>query len=366
MRRQSVLTLFLILAVLVLTAPSSAAAVRLVRVAGGFKLLTHTTSSPLDNAVYVVEQKGRIWRVGGGGRSLFLDIRGLVGFSWSGGLFSVAFPSDYAQSRYLYVNYTDNSGDVRVARFTANAAFTRAIKSTRRMLIDVAHSLRLNHYGGQVVFGPNGRLYLSVGDGGGACDPNENAQDLPSRKGKLLSIDTDAPSAGWRIDGYGLRNLWRFAFDRSTGRFYGADVGQDTWEEINSVPSSRLGGRAENYLWDRYEGFARGGCPSGGLRGSGRRLFPKYVYRHSRGNCAITGGHVYRGRQLPARVRGWYFFADFCSGRIWRLKLNNDGRLVRDARLVTNTGLKITSFGERRDGELLVVHRRGTIYKISG
>ena len=126
----------------------------------------------------------------------------------------------------------------------------------------------------------------------------------------------------------------------------------------------RLGGTPENYLWDRYEGRAGSGCPSGGLRGPGTRVFPVDVYGHGQG-CSVTGGHVYRGQQLRSSLRGWYFFGDYCSGRIWRLKMSNDGRLVGGARLVMNTGLVISSFGERRNGELLVVDRGGSVYRLA-
>lgn len=365
MRRRPQLR-WLLLAVLAaaLVAPSAASALRLARVGGGFASPVHATSSSRDGSLYVVEQAGRIWRIGGGKRTVFLDIRGLVSSGGERGLFSLAFAPDYARSRFLYVNYTDRGGDVRVARFRANQAFTRARRATRRMLLDVEHSARSNHNGGQVAFGPNGRLYASVGDGGGSCDPGEKAQKLSSRKGKLLSIDTGNLRAGWRKDGYGLRNLWRFSFDRVTGRLYAADVGQGRWEEINSVGASRLGGTPENYLWDRYEGRRLSGCATGGLKGPGAHVFPKHVYGHGVG-CSVTGGHVYRGRKLPSRFRGWYFFADYCSGRIWRMKLNERGRVVRRARLVRDTGHNISSFGERRNGELLVVARGGTIYKLA-
>jgi glucose/arabinose dehydrogenase len=364
MRRSGVSTLLVALAVLVLVAPAPASALRLARVAGNFDDPVHATASPRDGSLHVVEQEGQIWRIGGGDRTLFLDIRGLVAFGGERGLFSITFPNNYAQTRFFYVNYTDNGGDVRVARFRANASFERAVRSTRRMLIDVEHSQHSNHNGGQLAFGPNGRLYLSVGDGGGGCDPGGNAQDLRSRKGKLLSIATGGLGAGWRVDGYGLRNLWRFSFDSTTGRFYGADVGQDDWEEVNTLRAGRLGGTPENYMWDRFEGRANSGCASGGIRGPGGHIFPKDVYSHSQG-CSVTGGHVYRGGMLPSRVRGWYFYADYCSGRIWRLKVNDAGRLVRRARVVMNTSLNVSSFGERRNGELLVVDRGGVVYRLA-
>jgi glucose/arabinose dehydrogenase len=368
MRRPGVTTLLLVLAAVFLALPASASALRLARVAGGFDSPVHATVSPRDGSLYVVEQEGQVWRLPGGGRNLFLDLRGPVGAGANErGLLSIAFPSNYAQTRLFYVNYTDNGGDVRVARFRANQAFTRAKRGTRRMLLKVEHSSATNHNGGLLAFGPNGRLYLSIGDGGGGagCDAGGDAQDLSSRKGKLLSIAPGNLAAGWRVDGYGLRNLWRYSFDRANGRLYAADVGQENWEEINSVAASRLGGTPENYLWDRYEGRAVTGCSTGGLRGPGAHVFPKHVYSHGGGRCSVTGGHVYRGSRLPAHLRGWYFFADFCSGQLWRLKLDADGRLVRRSRLVADTGLRISSFGERRNGEILVVDRGGTVYKLA-
>jgi glucose/arabinose dehydrogenase len=363
-RRRGVLTLLLASVAVFLAVPSSAAAVRLVRVAGGFDAPVHVGASPRDGTLHVVEQEGQIWRLAGGRRRLFLDIRGIVGYGGERGLFSIAFPSNYAQSRRFYVNFTDNGGDVRVARFRANSAFTRGRKGTRKMLLDVEHSSEGNHNGGQLQFGPNGRLYVSIGDGGGRCDPGGNAQNLSSRKGKLLSIDTGSPGAGWRIDGYGLRNLWRFSFDSATGRLYAADVGQNAWEEVSTLRASRLGGTPENYMWDRYEGRALSGCVSPGLLGPGDRIRPDAVYSHSKG-CSVTGGHVYRGGELAARLRGWYFYGDYCSGRLWRMKVGSGGDVVRRPRLIDNTDLSISSFGERRNGELLVVHRGGTIYRIA-
>jgi glucose/arabinose dehydrogenase len=353
-----------LLAVAALALPSTASALRLKRVAAGFASPVHVASNARDpgGTLYVVEQEGRIWRVGSGRRTLFLDIRGRVSSGGERGLLSLAFPRRYAQTRIFYVNYTDTGGDVRVARFRANSTFTRGVSRSRRMLLDVEHSSESNHNGGQVAFGPNGRLYVSIGDGGGACDPSENAQNLSSRKGKLLSIDPGNLRAGWRIDGYGLRNPWRYAFDRGNGRLYLADVGQGNWEEVNTLPLPRLGGTPENYLWDRYEGRQRNTCDAGALRGPGRHIFPVHVYGHSHGRCSITGGHVYRGRNLPRRLRGWYFYGDFCSGEIWRLKFG-DGRVVA-RRGVRNTALSISSFGEGKSGNLYVVDRGGAVYRL--
>ncbi|HEX2044971.1 MAG TPA: PQQ-dependent sugar dehydrogenase [Gaiellaceae bacterium] len=362
MRRLGVSGMLLVVAACML--PSTASALRLKRVAGGFVSPVHVASNARDPAgtLFVVEQEGRIWRVRSGRKTLFLDIRGLVSSGGERGLFSVAFPPGYERTRRFYVNYTDTGGDVRVARFRANSSFTRGVHRSRRMLLDVEHSSESNHNGGLVSFGPNGRLYVSIGDGGGGCDPAENAQNLSSRKGKLLSIDAGNLRAGWRIDGYGLRNPWRYSFDRATGRLHLADVGQGTWEELNALRPSRLGGTPENYLWDRYEGRQRNTCDPGPLRGPGRHIFPVHVYDHSHGRCSITGGHVYRGRDLARRLRGWYFYGDFCSGEIWRLRFE-DGR-VAARRRVADTDLNIPSFGEGKLGSLYVVARGGSVYRL--
>jgi glucose/arabinose dehydrogenase len=364
-RRAGVPGIVLAALALALALPANASAARLARVAGGFDSPVHVASTNRDpgGTLYVVEQEGQIWRLRAGRRTLFLDIRGLVGFDNSErGLFSIVFPPAYPRTRLFYVNFTDNGGDVRVARFRANIRFTRAVPSSRRLLLNVEHSSAGNHNGGLVAWGPNGRLYVSVGDGGGGCDPGENAQNLASSKGKLLSINPANLRAGWRIDGYGLRNLWRYSFDRVGGRLYAADVGQERWEEINTRRASALGGTPENYLWDVREGTAASGCANNGVRGPGARVGPIDVYSHALG-CSVTGGHVYRGRQLSAALRGWYFFGDYCSGTIWRLKVAR-GRLVADRRLVLGTGVNISSFGEGRFGELYVVSHGGTVYKI--
>ncbi|MGH3032247.1 MAG: PQQ-dependent sugar dehydrogenase [Gaiellaceae bacterium] len=355
----------ILVAALGLALPAGASALRLKRVATGFDSPVHVTSNRRDRGgtLYVVEQPGRVWRLRSGRKTLFLDIRGLVSFGGERGLLSLAFSPRYGKNRHFFVNYTDNGGDVRVARFRANRTFSRGVRRSRRMLLDVEHSTFSNHNGGLLAFGPNGRLYVSVGDGGGGCDPGENAQDLSSRKGKLLSTDVDNLPARWRRDGYGLRNPWRFSFDRANGRLYVADVGQTRWEEISTLRRGRLGGTPENFMWDRYEGRRVSSCSSNGLRGPGRRVRPIDVYGHSLG-CSVTGGHVYRGRRLQARLRGWYFFGDYCSGRIWRLKFAH-GRVVGKGRLVRDTALNISSFGEGKNGHLFVADHGGGIYRFA-
>jgi glucose/arabinose dehydrogenase len=364
-RRHGVLGVVLAALVVALALPSAASAARLVGVVGGFDSPVHVTSNGRDPAgtLYVVEQEGQIWRWRPGSRRLFLDIRNLVSTGGERGLLSIEFDGNYRGNRFVYVNYTRNDGDVVVARYRVNSAFTRVVESTRRALLRVEHSSAGNHNGGLVAWGPNGRLYVSIGDGGGDCGTSspDRAQNLSSRLGKLLSLNPRNLAAGWRIDGYGLRNPWRFSFDRKTGRLYIGDVGQNSWEEVSTRTASALGGTPENYQWDAREGNAASGCSSDGIQGPGAQAGPIDVYSHSLG-CSITGGHAYWGSVLSS-LRGWYFFADFCEGRIWRLKFAN-GRLVADRRLVRDTTLNISSFGEGKFGELYVADRRGGIYKL--
>lgn len=314
--------------------------------------------------LYVVEQEGQIYRWYRGTRRLFLDVRSTVLLGGEQGLLSLAFDPNYAQNRLFYIYYTNNAGDIRVARFRANASSTRTVAGSRRVLLSVRHPGQTNHNGGQLAFSSTGRLYAGTGDGGGGCDPNGNAQRRSSRLGKLLSLNPRNIGAGWRLDGYGLRNPWRFSFDRATGRLYIADVGQNRWEEIDTRGASQLGGAAENYGWDRYEGRVGSGCASNGLQGTGPLVWPVTVYSHSLG-CSITGGFAYRGRQLPSSLRGSYFFADYCQGTIWRIRVNANGRLVTRRRLVLGTPHNISSFGQGASGELFIATGGGEIYRLA-
>lgn len=361
--RRPVLVAALAVVALSLALPATASAARLRFVAGGFDQLTQVTaasSGDPNGTLYVVEQEGQIFRRRNGRNRLFLDIRRQVSCCGERGLLGLAFDPRYGTNNFVYVNYTNNGGDTRVVRYTANAAHTRVNPSSRRRLLRIGQPAS-NHNGGRLAFGPNGRLYAGTGDGGGSCDPGQRAQNLGSRLGKLLSIDPRNLRRGWRIEGYGLRNPWGVSFDRANGRLYLADVGQDDVEEVNTRPRSSLGGRRENYLWDVYEGRQRSGCGHTGLRGSGKRVFPIAGYGHSGGRCSITGGYAYRGDSLG--LRGWYFFADFCTGEIWRL-LYRDGRVARGRRLVVDSPHNITSFGEGSGGELYVTHQAGGIYRI--
>jgi glucose/arabinose dehydrogenase len=347
-----------VLAALVLAAPATADAARLARTAGGFDSPVYATKA--FGALYVVEQEGQIWRRRAGRLTLFLDIRGEVRCCGEEGLLSLAFDGAYPTNRFIYVNYVNNNSNLVFARFRANSTGTRVPASSFRAITRVAHPGAGNHNGGQVVWGPEGRLYMSTGDGGGGCDPDESAQDTSSLLGKVFSVNPRNLAGGLRLEIYGVRNPWRFSFDRATSRFYLGDVGQQSWEEINTQANVGSGALA-NYGWDVFEGFQFNTCGSTTLRGPAGHHPPIDVYSHSLG-CSVTGGFVYRGRTL-GWLRGWYLYADYCSGRIWRLLFRN-GRLEADRRLLMDTGHNISSFGETAGGEILVVAHGGTVYQL--
>jgi glucose/arabinose dehydrogenase len=207
------------------------------------------------------------------------------------------------------------------------------------------------------MFGPDGRLYVGMGDSGGGGDPDDNAQDLGSRFGKLLAINVDRRGAGWQTVGLGLRNPWRYSFDRRTGDLYIGDVGQNAWEEIDFTRRRSPG--LENYGWDVYEGRARHEDKAPNPRG--RLVFPIAVYPLG-GHCAVVGGFVYRGAAVPA-ARGRYFYGDNCSGAVWSLRVvGGRARSVRQERFRL-PGL--SSFGEDSRGELYAVTLGGGLYRLS-
>ena len=308
--------------------------------------------------LYVVEQDGRI-RVLVNGRlraAAFLDIRNLVLSGGERGLLSVAFHPSYARNRRFYVNYTDRNGHTRVVEYRSNG--TRALPRTARHLLFVRQPYA-NHNGGQLAFGPDGYLYVGMGDGGSGGDPENRAQNLSDRLGKLLRLNVNRRGGRWEMVAYGLRNPWRFSFDRANGDLYIGDVGQNAWEEIDYTPRQSPG--VENYGWDVYEGnaFYERKNPNP----AGRLVAPVHVYANGGGECSVTGGFVYRGRAIPA-LRGRYIFGDFCSGRISTLRIS-DGRATdvrREAIRVSN----LTSFGEDARGELYAASLTGAVYRIRG
>jgi glucose/arabinose dehydrogenase len=316
-----------------------------------------TRSEP--GKLYVVEQSGVI-RVLVNAKlraQPFLDIRGLVQSGGEQGLLSVAFHPNYAKNRRFFVYFNDKSGDVRVFEFRSNG--TVGLPGTAKSLLRVGHRQFSNHDGGQLQFGPDRRLYAGTGDGGSGGDPNNNSQNLGSRLGKLLRLNVDKRGARWQIVGYGLRNPWRFSWDRATRDLYIGDVGQGDWEEVDVRTPAQQGG-LNNYGWRVWEGRAR---YVDGQRTNprGKLVFPIAVYSHNEG-CSISGGYVYRGRAV-ASARGRYFYGDYCSGTIWSLRAIK-GKLRGIRREPFKVG-SLSSFGEDAAGELYAVSLDGQIYKLS-
>jgi glucose/arabinose dehydrogenase len=332
------------------TAPAAPGGYRFAQVASGLDSPVHVTTAPGQTTpLYVVEKDGRIRMVQNGQVSgTLLDISGQVSTGSEQGLLSVAFHPRYARNRRYYVNYTDRNGDTQVVEY-------RGRTRLRRLLFaDQPYS---NHNGGQNMFGPDGRLYVGMGDGGAGGDPENRAQNLGERLGKLLAINVDRRGARPQIAGYGLRNPWRFSFDRRTGDLYIGDVGQNAWEEVDFTPRRSPG--IENYGWDVFEGRARFESKRPNPRG--RLVFPIATYPLG-GHCAVTGGFVYRGSAVPG-ARGRYFYGDNCSGTVWSLRVVG-GRARGLKREAFSLG-GLSSFGEDGRGELYAVTLGGRVYKLA-
>jgi len=337
--------------------PSSGANLR--PYVSGFRSPTFVGAAPgQPDRLYVVEQAGTIRYVEGQRiAGTLLDIRARVGSGGERGLLSVAFSPNYEQDHLFYVDYTDKAGDTRVVAFRSRK--DRAVLESARQLLFVEQPYP-NHNGGQLQFGPDGLLYVGMGDGGSQGDPGNRAQNLHERLGKLLRIDPSKRSAHWQIIGYGLRNPWRFSFDRATGDLYVADVGQQAWEEIDFRAHTQLDTLA-NYGWRVYEGRAR--YAAGAPAAAGDLVAPISVYSHEKG-CSVTGGYVYRGRTAPAAF-GRYFFGDLCSGTIWSLRVEIGGAV--DLRTESSRIGQLSSFGEGADGALCAVSvGSGSLFRVVG
>jgi glucose/arabinose dehydrogenase len=353
----------LIAAVLAATAgatPKRHAALHLQPVAAGLASPTYVTAAPGEPGnLYVVEQPGRI-RVVAGGRlraTSFLDIRSRVKSGGEQGLLSVAFDPAYRRNHLFYVNYTDRNGDTRVVRFRARGG--RAVLSSAKQLLLVRQPYA-NHNGGQLQFGPDRQLYVGMGDGGSAGDPENRAQNLASRLGKLLRTSVRARRPVWRLAAYGLRNPWRFSFDRANGDLYVGDVGQGDWEEVDYRTRAQLK-RRWNFGWARYEGNHH--FKDGPFSSASPYVPPVEEYRHTGGSCSITGGYVYRGRTIPS-YRGRYLYGDYCSGIVWTLRISG-GRAV-DVRREPISVPQLSSFGQDGTGELYAVSQNGRVWKLAG
>ena len=326
--------------------------------------------------LFVVEQRGTV-RVVQNGKlvsGLFMDIRDRVSAGGERGLLGLAFHPDFETNRRLFVYYTRADGDIVISRFTTNEARTNVDESSAAPLEVIEHSQYSNHNGGALAFGPDGYLYIGVGDGGLSGDPYGAGQDRTNQLlGKVLRIDVDGSGSGDfdrysipsgnpyvgetgddQIWAYGLRNPWRISFDRGTGRLWIADVGQNRREEVNRAPADDPGGR--NYGWSEMEGSL---CyPSGASCSFG--VLPTIEYSHGSGRCSITGGYVYRGESQRQLV-GEYVFADYCTGEIWRSPANTTtGAKTLDL----DVGGNITSFGEAENGEIFFVTQGGALYRL--
>lgn len=294
-------------------------------------------------------------------RRTFLDISNVVATGGLRGFFSLAFHPRYRRNHRLFVAYSGRDRHLYVAEYRSLRG--RARRATRKVVLRIAvQAGQYRHHGGQLAFGPDGALYLGVGDGmlvGAAVD--SPAQDLASPLGKLLRIDVNAQRVEPEVVAYGLRNPWRFSFDRLTRDLYIADVGAERWEEVDVLPRRRSG--VANLGWDVFEGPER--VKTTPVDPTGRLVFPVVSYRRQRPHCAVIGGHVYRGRSL-AGVRGRYFYGDLCSARIWSFRLRRGRALERRRERFDSPGA-LTSFAEDAAGELYVLSggfRNGTVSRL--
>jgi hypothetical protein len=345
------------LAAVALVLPSTAAGtLKLVRVQGGFDnpiYLTAPRGAP-STVQYIVERPGTIKKRAGGTTTTFLDITGLVACcNGEQGLLSMAFHPSYGSNGLFYVAYTNGAGSIVVAEYHNQAGGP----VLTRTLLTVPHPTYTNHNGGQLAFSRGGYLLASFGDGGSGGDPNENAQNMSTRLGKLVRINVGVNPAAIKIIGLGLRNPWRFSVDRATGDIYIADVGQNRYEEVDFWDRDRAG--VQNFLWSRYEARSLYDA-SHALSSTGRHLWPIKWYDHGAGRCSITGGFVSR----TAVARGRYFYADYCAGTVWSIQITN-GHLVSSRRepfTVSNPA----SFGEDSIGRIYILSiSGGTVYRIA-
>jgi glucose/arabinose dehydrogenase len=333
-------------------------ALRLEAFVSGLRAPLYVTAPRSEpDRLYVVEQAGVIRLVSRGRLRVrpFLDIRSRVRVTQLQGLLSLAFHPRYAANGRLYVLYTGRRGNVYVVEFRSRRDHAD-LGSARVLLHATASAHPLAHVGGHLAFGPDGRLYAGIGDG---LVP-EAAQDLASPLGKILRLDVDRPERAPEVVAFGLRNPWRFSFDRANGDLYVGDVGDLRWEEVNYL--RRGPGFVPNFGWSAFEGRRRVSWQPITARES--LTFPIVAYRHARRGCSsVIGGYVYRGRESPGR-RGRYVYGDLCSGRVWSLRVVRGTAVERRSEPVV-VPRQLTSFGEDARGELYAVSLAGgTIYRL--
>jgi glucose/arabinose dehydrogenase len=338
--------------------------------------MTNLVQPGTSDRIFITEQGGVISVFSANNSQqadIFLDITDRVNRGGDEeGLLGLAFAPDYQENGYFYVYYS--AADPRrsvISRFSLDQEDADIADPDSEVIIMEVAQPYSNHNGGQLAFGPDGYLYIGLGDGGSAGDPHGNGQNLGTLLGKILRIDVsglsgpgdyeipaDNPFVGIggaqeEIWAFGFRNPWRFSFDLDTGLLWAGDVGQGSWEEIDIIA------KGANYGWNIMEGFH---CysPSTGCNQSGLTL-PIAEYGHSEGRCSVTGGYVYRGDQIPS-LQGYYIYGDYCSGDIWALSYN--GSDVIENILLVDSDLNITSFGEDLAGNLYILDRQGGIYTL--
>lgn len=342
------------------------------QVASGLSSPLYLTAPASDPRLFIVEQAGSIRIVKDGAllATPFLDLRSRASSGGERGLLSVAFHPSYASNGFFFVNYTDLSGNTRVERYHVSANPDVADATTAKLILGVPQPYA-NHNGGLVMFGSDGMLYIGMGDGGSGGDPQGNGQNLGTLLGKMLRIDVDhgdpyaippnnpfVSQAGARgeIWARGLRNPWRFAFDRVTGLLYIADVGQDAVEEIDVVGATESG---LNFGWKIMEGSTCYGATSCARTGL---TLPLVEYSHADG-CSITGGFVYRGPLIQG-LAGQYFYSDYCRGWLRSVKIVA-GVVVERHEWAVGTLGAVQSFGEDAAGEVYILSGNGNVYRIS-
>jgi glucose/arabinose dehydrogenase len=356
------------------TSPATGAA-RLVPFVSGLSspvFVTHAGDG--SGRLFIVEQTGKIL-VGKAGAVLsapFLDVSSLIVSGGEQGLLGLAFHPEFATNGVFLIDYTRGgnaavAGDTVIARYKASANNPDVADPASAEILLTIDQPFANHNGGMLDFGPDGHLYVGLGDGGLSDDPQNNAQNPQALLGKMLRIDVgptgpytvpaDNPFVGLlthrpEIWAMGLRNPWRHTFDRATGDLYMADVGQNAWEEIDVQPASSRGG--ENYGWDVYEG-THNYQPGVVIQ----HALPVAEYDHDEGDCSVTGGYVYRGAAIPA-LQGYYLLGDYCTGNLWTLAKIGDAWALSD---FMDTEYAVSSFGQDAAGELYLVDLTGAIYK---
>jgi hypothetical protein len=349
--------------------------VALVTVASGLEFPLSLTAPAGDPRLFIVEKGGTIRIVQDGAlRPIpFLDLSGKVSTGGEQGLLGLAFDPQYGSNGRFVVHYTDVAGDTQVSWFQVSQDPNVADGASERSILSADQPFA-NHNGGQVLFGPDGYLYVMLGDGGSAGDPDNRAQSLTDLLGSILRIQpleaggyvvpadnpfTDMQGARPEIWSYGLRNPWRVDFDPGTGDLYIADVGQGSWEEVDVSPAAAGSGRGLNFGWRIMEGpdcFRASSCDQAGLE------LPVVSYGHDRG-CSITGGFVYRGSAIPA-LRGHYFYADYCTGFVRSFRMENGAAVDQYSWPGLEPGVGIPGFGRDAAGELYILGTDGAVYRI--